>query len=368
VPKLPVFIEAVRNPLAFIAARWTPSPATVRKATLSAVVMSVVIVVTGGAVRLTGSGLGCPTAPRCVGDSWVPTQAMGVHGAIEFSNRMLTYVLCAAVGWAIIAVRSQKPYRRSLTLLGWSQFWMVVANAVLGAFTVLTGLNPYTVCVHFLLAFVLIAIAVVMWQRTAEGDASPRPLVGKPVRQLGSVLAAATVALNAVGTVVTGAGPHAGDSSDVSRIPVDWKSVAQLHADLAWVVVALTVALWFVLRAVDAPIGPQHRTRELFLVLMSQGIIGYVQYFTDLPEAVVALHMFGACLVWIATLRVLLSFRERPDTEPDAGAVAGPGSVRDAGAAEAAVREPAVGGRREPVDTARVPLPDQGGDPLSVRR
>ncbi|MDX6356854.1 MAG: heme a synthase [Streptomyces sp.] len=365
-PKLPVFIEAVRNPLAFIAARWTPSPATVRKATLSAVVMSVVIVVTGGAVRLTGSGLGCPTAPRCVGDSWVPTQAMGVHGAIEFSNRMLTYVLCAAVGWAIIAVRSQKPYRRSLTRLGWSQFWMVVANAVLGAFTVLTGLNPYTVCVHFLLAFVLIAIAVVMWQRTAEGDASPRPLVGKPVRQLGTVLAAATVALIAVGTVVTGAGPHAGDSSDVSRIPVDWKSVAQLHADLAWVVVALTVALWFVLRAVDAPIGPQHRTRELFLVLMSQGIIGYIQYFTDLPEAVVALHMFGASLVWIATLRVLLSFRERPATEP--GAEPEPGSAQDTGVREAGSREPAVGGRREPVDAARVPLPDQGGDPLSVRR
>jgi cytochrome c oxidase assembly protein subunit 15 len=168
--------------------------------------------------------------------------------------------------------------------------------------------------------------------------------------------------------VVTGAGPHAGDSSDVSRIPVDWKSVAQLHADLAWVVVALTVALWFVLRAVDAPTGPQHRTRELFLVLMSQGVIGYIQYFTDLPEAVVALHMFGASLVWIATLRVLLSFRERPAVEPGAEPEPEPGSAQDAGVREAGAGEPAVGGRREPVDAARVPLPDQGGDPLSVRR
>jgi cytochrome c oxidase assembly protein subunit 15 len=362
VPKLTdVPIRIARNPLAFIAARWTPRPVTVRRATLSALVMSVVIVVTGGAVRLTGSGLGCPTAPRCVGDSWVPTEAMGVHGAIEFSNRMLTYVLCAAVGWAIVAVRSQRPYRRSLTRLGWTQFWLVVANAVLGAFTVLTGLNPYTVCVHFLLAFALIVIAVLTWQRAAEGDASPRPLVGKPVRQLGTVLTVATVALIAVGTVVTGAGPHAGDSSDVHRIPVDWKSVAQLHADLAWVVVALTVALWFVLRAVDAPAAPQHRVRDLFLVLMSQGVIGYVQYFTHLPEAVVGLHMFGACLVWVATLRVLLSFRERPLSEPDgsppAVAVPGPG-----------VREPAVGDRREPVDAPRVVLPDESGDPLPVRR
>lgn len=315
VPKLP---ELARNPLAFIAARWTPSPVTVRRATLSALVMSVVIVVTGGAVRLTGSGLGCPTAPRCVGDSWVPTEAMGVHGAIEFTNRMLTYVLCAAVGWAIIAVRSQKPVRRSLTRLGWAQFWMVVANAVLGAFTVLTGLNPYVVCVHFVLAAILIVIAVQMWQRAKEGDASPRPLVGKPVRQLTWLLTAATAALIVVGTVVTGAGPHAGDSSDVHRIPVDWKSVAQLHADLAWVVVALTAALWFVLRAVDAPIGPRDRSRDMFVVLMSQGVIGYVQYFTHLPEAVVGLHMFGACIVWIANLRVLLSLRERPFAEPGA--------------------------------------------------
>ncbi|WNI15023.1 COX15/CtaA family protein [Actinacidiphila sp. ITFR-21] len=364
-PKLP---DIARNPLAFVAARWTPAPATVRRATLSALVMSVVIVVTGGAVRLTGSGLGCPTAPRCVGDSWVPTGAMGVHGAIEFGNRMLTYVLCAAVGWAIVAVRSQKPYRRGLTRLGWAQFWLVVANAVLGAFTVLTGLNPYTVCVHFLLAFALIVIAVLMWQRTAEGDAPPRPLVGKPVRQLGAVLTAATVALIAAGTVVTGAGPHAGDSSDVHRIPVDWKSVAQLHADLAWVVVALTVALWFVLRAVDAPAGPRQRVRDLFLVLMSQGVIGYVQYFTHLPEAVVGLHMFGACLVWVSTLRVLLSFRERPLTGPGDPGPGAPSEAQEAAGpavGEPRVRETAAAGGREGARAART---GESGDPLPVRR
>ncbi|MEU0834310.1 COX15/CtaA family protein [Streptomyces sp. NPDC056231] len=304
--------QAARNPLLYIAERWTPSPRTVRRAAMSAVVMAVVIVVTGGAVRLTGSGLGCPTWPKCTDESLTATSAMGFHGAIEFGNRMLTYVLCAAVGWAIIAARSAQPWRRSLTRLGWAQFWVVMGNAVLGGIVVLVGLNPYTVAAHFLLSTALLTVAVVTWQRVREGDAEPRPLVGKAVSQLTWLLVTAAGLLIAVGTVVTGAGRHAGDSSEVHRIPLDWKMIAQLHADLAWVVVALTVALWFVLKAVDAPVGPLHRTRDLFLVLMAQGVIGYVQYFTDTPEILVGLHMLGSCLVWIAVVRVLLSLRERP--------------------------------------------------------
>lgn len=303
---------ALRNPLAFIADRWTPDPRTVRRAALAALVMSVVIVVTGGAVRLTGSGLGCPTWPTCTDDSLTTTRAMGVHGVIEFGNRMLTYVLCAAVGWAIIAARSREPWRRDLTRLGWAQFWVVMSNAVLGGIVVLVGLNPYTVAAHFLLSTALITVATVMWQRTREGDTEPRPLVGGAVRQLVWFLVAAAVLLIAVGTVVTGAGPHAGDSSEVARIPLDWETIAKLHAVLAWIVVTLTFALWFILKAVDAPKGPLSRTRDLFLVLLAQGVIGYIQYFTHLPEALVALHMLGSCLVWIATLRVLLSLRERP--------------------------------------------------------
>ncbi|MER6127176.1 COX15/CtaA family protein [Streptomyces sp. NPDC001795] len=310
-------VAAVRNPLAFIAARWTPEPRTVQRAALAALVMSVVIVVTGGVVRLTGSGLGCPTWPQCTDDSLTTTSAMGVHGAIEFGNRMLTYVLCAAVGWAIIAARSQKPWRRSLTRLGWAQFWLVMGNAILGGIVVLVGLNPYTVAAHFLLAIALTTLAAVMWQRTREGDGAPRPLVGKAVQQLVWVLVVASVLLLVVGTMVTGAGPHAGDSSDVKRIPIDWETVAKLHAVLAWIVVTLTFALWFVLKAVDAPKGPLHRTRDLFLVLLGQGVIGYVQYFTHLPEALVGLHLFGSCLVWIGVLRVLLSLRERPEGTAD---------------------------------------------------
>ncbi|MFF7140126.1 MULTISPECIES: COX15/CtaA family protein [Streptomyces] len=310
-------VAAIRNPLAFIAERWTPDPRTVRRAALAALVMSVVIVVTGGAVRLTGSGLGCPTWPQCTDDSLTTTRAMGVHGVIEFGNRMLTYVLCAAVGWAIIAARSQKPWRRSLTRLGWAQFWVVMGNAVLGGIVVLVGLNPYTVAAHFLLSTALITVATVMWQRTREGDAAPRPLVGRAVRQLVWFLVVAAVLLIAVGTVVTGAGPHAGDSSEVARIEIDWETVAKVHAVLAWIVVTLTFALWFILKAVDSPASPLRRTRELFVVLLLQGVLGYVQYFTHLPEVLVGLHMFGSCLVWIGVLRVLLSLRERAGAAPD---------------------------------------------------
>ncbi|WP_329467767.1 COX15/CtaA family protein [Streptomyces sp. NBC_01431] len=304
---------AARNPLLYIAERWTASPRIVRRAALAALVMSVAIVVTGGAVRLTGSGLGCPTWPKCTSDSLTVTSEMGFRGVIEFTNRMLTYVLCAAVGWAIIAARSAKPWRRPLTRLGWVQFWVVMGNAVLGGIVVLVGLNPYTVAAHFLLSSALIAVAVVTWQRTQEGDGAPRPLVGKAVVQLTWLLVGASAALIAVGTIVTGTGRHPGDSKDVPRIPLDWTMITQLHADLAWVVVALTVALWFVLKAVDAPAGPRDRARDLFVVLMAQGVIGYVQYFTKTPEILVGLHMFGSCLVWVAVLRVLLALRERPE-------------------------------------------------------
>ena len=161
------------------------------------------------------------------------------------------------------------------------------------------------------------AVATVMWQRTREGDGAPRPLVGKAVQQLVWFLVAASVLLIAVGTVVTGAGPHAGDSSEVDRIPIDWETVAKLHAVLAWIVVTLTFALWFVLKAVDAPKGPLDRTRELFVVLLAQGALGYVQYFMHLPQALVALHILGSSVMWIWVLRVLLSLRERPDMTAD---------------------------------------------------
>ncbi|WP_079404615.1 COX15/CtaA family protein [Streptomyces sp. 3211] len=310
-------IWGVLNPLAHIASRWTPSPRTVQRAALAALVMSVVIVVTGGAVRLTGSGLGCDTWPKCTDDSLIVTQEQGFHGAIEFGNRMLTYVLSAAVGWAIIAARSAEPWRHSLTKLGWVQFFIVMANAVLGGITVLTGLNPYSVAGHFLLATALITVTTVTWQRTREGDGAPRPRVPGPVRKLSWALLATTLVLIAAGTVVTGSGPHAGDSSEIRRMPFDWDTTAHVHAVAAWVVCALAVAMWLVLRIVDAPADTRGRARDLLVVLLAQGGIGYVQYATQVPEALVAAHMLGSCLVWIAVLRVALGLRERPDEQAE---------------------------------------------------
>ncbi|MGW7051983.1 COX15/CtaA family protein [Streptomyces sp. NPDC054887] len=306
----------VLTPLALIARRWTPTPRTLRRAALSAVVMSVLIIVTGGAVRLTSSGLGCDTWPKCTDDSLFATPEQGIHGAIEFGNRMLTYVLSAAVGWAIVAARSTKPWRRGLTRLGWLQFWIVMGNAVIGGITVWAGLNPWSVAGHFLLANALLTVAVITWQRTREGDTAPRPRVPRPVRKLSWALLVTSGLLIALGTTVTGSGKHAGDSSDVPRMPWDWADAAHLHAAAAWVVCALAVAMWLVLRVVDAPDDTRARARDLLVVLLAQGAIGYVQFFTDVPELLVGAHMLGSSLMWIAVLRLALSLRERPLEAP----------------------------------------------------
>ncbi|WP_245880287.1 COX15/CtaA family protein [Streptomyces zhaozhouensis] len=308
--------EVVRNPLAFVAARWTPRPETVRRAALAALVMSVVIVVTGGAVRLTGSGLGCDTWPKCSDESLTATTEMGFHGAIEFGNRMMTYVVSAAVGWFIVAARSAEPRRRSLTRLGWAQFWVVASNGVIGGITVLTELNPFIVAGHFLAATALVTVTTLSWVRAREGDGPPRPLVGVPVRRAVAALTVLSAALVVVGTGVTGSGKHAGDDSDIERMPFDWETVTRVHSALAWVVVLGALAIWLGLRMMDAPPAVLGRARDLVLVLLAQGAIGYVQYALDEPELLVGLHLLGATLVWISVLRLLLATRERADARP----------------------------------------------------
>ncbi|WP_407988035.1 COX15/CtaA family protein [Kitasatospora sp. CMC57] len=322
----------MHTPSSLLAARWQPTAATVRRAALAALVMSVVIVVTGGAVRLTASGLGCSTWPRCTADSLTPTAEMGLHGVIEFTNRMLTYVLCAAVAWVTLAARclpqpsaggTPYPWRRSVTRLGWAQFWLVMSNAVLGGITVLTGLNPYIVGAHLIAAMALVWVALLTWERTKEGDGAPQPLVGRPVLRLANVLVLVIGLLVVAGTLVTGAGHHPGASSadgrPVHRIPVDYDRLAQLHTDLAFLSFGLAIAAVFVLAAVKAPAAARARAKELLVVLLAQGLIGFVQYFTDAPEILVGLHMLGAALVWIAALRIPLSLRSR--SEPAAPVV-----------------------------------------------
>ncbi|MGF1429585.1 COX15/CtaA family protein [Kitasatospora sp. LaBMicrA B282] len=311
----------MRTPFSLLAERWHPSAAFVRRAALAALVMSVVIVVTGGAVRLTGSGLGCKTWPTCTGNSITPTPAMGLHGIIEFTNRTLTDVLCAVVGILILAARCAQPWRRSLSRLGWAQFWVVMSNAVLGGITVLVKLNPYVVACHMLSALALCWVAVVTWERAKEGDGPIRPLVVEPLRKLAWLLVGVTGGLVAAGTMVTGAGHHPGDSSDVPRIPISYDRLAQLHADFAFAAVGLSLAVIFALAAVKAPAPARARARELFLVLMAQAVLGYVQYFTDAPELLVGLHMLGASLTWIAALRIPLALRARDAVDAPQGAL-----------------------------------------------
>ncbi|WP_051840558.1 COX15/CtaA family protein [Streptomyces sp. NRRL F-5126] len=308
--------EAARNPLAYLAAHWTPQDRLVRYSLLAAVMMSAIIVVTGGAVRLTSSGLGCPTWPKCSDASLTATPTLGLHGAIEFSNRMLTDLLCVVVGWAIVVARCAKPRRRSVTRLAWSQFWLVVANAVLGGITVLVKLNPWTVAGHLMLAMVFVTVTTLTWLRFREGDLPARPRAPLPLRRLAAWTVVTTAVLIAAGTGATGSGIHAGDSSDVPRMPFDWIDTVYVHGGLACLVVAMSAALWIGLHVVDAPHDTRVLARNFLFVLLAQGVVGVVQSVTGVPELLVAVHMLGICAVWVGVLRVTLSLRERPRDTP----------------------------------------------------
>ncbi len=296
--------------------RWTDpaSALTVRRLALTTVLANTGIVVTGGAVRLTSSGLGCPTVPRCIDSSYVPTPETAGHGLIEFGNRMLTFVLTAVVLATLVAVLRQRPRRRPLVRLALAVTLGIPAQAVLGAITVLTGLNPWTVAGHFLLSMVILALAVALWWRAGEGTDLPAyPVVRPELLALGRVLVGVTAAVLVFGTLVTGSGPHAGDKA-AARTGLDLQNVAQLHADAVMLLIGLTLATVVALRAVAAPAAVQRAARVLLGVELAQGLLGFVQYFTGIPAVLVGAHLLGACLVWIAALRTLLPMHARPLT------------------------------------------------------
>jgi heme a synthase len=277
---------------------------------LASVIANVVIVVTGGAVRLTDSGLGCPTWPKCTDASLTPTKQYAIHGLIEFSNRQLTFVLAiiAAITWLLaMALHRERPLA-TLALLG------IPAQAVLGGFTVLTHLNPWLVALHFLLSMAIIAVTLALWWRLR--DAAPRVSVPAAASWLTRATLAVTAAVLALGTIVTGSGPHAGDkdsSGKVHRTGLQVSSMAQLHADAVMVLVGLTVGLLALVCALRAGATALNIVATLLGVELAQGIIGYTQYFLHVPPLLVALHMLGACLVWVAALRVEFAFH-RSDT------------------------------------------------------
>jgi cytochrome c oxidase assembly protein subunit 15 len=300
----------VGTPFSWLAKRVTLGPRALRWGTTAALVASILIVLGGGIVRVTGSGLGCPSWPACTPESLAPIPELGIHGIIEFTNRLVTGLLIAAVGWAIIAARLQKPQDRTITRLAWSQFWLVVANAVAGGFTVIFKLNPWMVAVHFVLAIGLLTTAALTWHR-ARMAAAPRSAPPASARRLAWALTGTTLALVVVGTMVSGSGPHSGDSSDVPRMGLDWTTITIVHATLAVAAAILAIALLFVLAGWTDGGLARRRVLVFLIVFVAQGAIGGVQALIGIPEVLVALHLLGAALVWVGVIRVLLDVDAR---------------------------------------------------------
>jgi len=257
------------------------------------------LIVTGGAVRLTGSGLGCPTWPECTPGSYtpVPHQAQGqLHAWIEFGNRLLTFLLFfTAIAAFILSVRISKNLinKNRLRLLALLQILGIFGQAILGGITVLTNLNPIPVAGHYLLSIVLITGAIKLrYEVVGNERQSVSPLLQSLIR----IQLALTILILILGTVVTGSGPHAGDLK-AKRFALNPQIISWIHADL---VIALTIFVFVTFLILKDIPGPLRKMTWIFLlVILSQGAIGYIQYFTGLPELIVGMHLLGSTLVWI---------------------------------------------------------------------
>ena len=260
------------------------------------------LVVTGGAVRLTGSGLGCPTWPECTPGSYTPVPHQAepqLNVWIEFGNRLLTFVLVIASAAVIIAVLKSK--RKDLRVLAVGQFLGIFGQGILGGITVLTDLNPIPVAGHLLLSIILIAGATSLYSRryTPVVFVKPASLTSK----ISVVHIVTSFVVIILGTIVTGSGPHAGDAQ-AKRFDFDIRTVAWLHADVVIFLLGVTFAFYV------AQGTSEHSKRAIkvfAIIALAQGGIGYVQYFTGIPEILVAAHLLGATLVWIAAWRIRLS-------------------------------------------------------------
>ena len=261
------------------------------------------IVITGGAVRLTGSGLGCPTWPQCTPGSYtpVPHQAQGqVHSWIEFGNRLLTFLLVIAIIAAIIGFFKWGRNRSDSKILGWlaaAQFLGLVAQIVVGGISVLTHLNPFAVSAHFLLSIVLIAASLSLRQRMLD---VPRISLQPLTRTFGRAVLLISLLVINLGVLVTGSGPHAGDEM-AKRYHLDPRTITWLHADSVIALISLTFGLWLLIKASETGGAKELASSKIGLFLaicLAQGFIGYTQYFTGVPEILVGAHLLGVTLVW----------------------------------------------------------------------
>lgn len=280
-------------------------------------IVEVGIVVTGGLVRLTGSGLGCPTWPECVPGSYVPTveQEEGIHKLIEFGNRTLTGLLGFVALALLIALYRWARDRRELLIGTWVVMAGILAQAIVGGITVRTGLNPWIVAFHFLCSMGLIAVSAWLYWRQRQPSGRTRSLLHPVVTRLQWLLVAIAAVVLVLGTVVTGSGPHSGDADTPARTGFDPRTISWLHADAVMLFVGICVAVWLGAKLTERAAGPARAWWVVLWVTLAQGLVGYVQYLTKLPEVLVLAHMLGASLLVVAITRAIVLSRT-PDTLP----------------------------------------------------
>jgi cytochrome c oxidase assembly protein subunit 15 len=316
-----------------------PSAAAMRRWALAGVITSALIILTGAAVRLSQSGLGCPDWPACTAHSIAASGATGdtlIHRWIEFGNRMVTAaIFVVAIGVFVGAwqFRPDGRRRRDLVWLAAAQPGAIVAQAILGGLVVLTKLNPALVSLHFLASVALIAATVGLYIRCQESAAPGRSLVPRLVRLSALGVVGCVALMMTAGTVVTGTGPLAG-AAGVARYHLPLEGVTQLHADIGWLLAGLMVALLLGLRLTAAPPRAVRLGWLLLALIGLQGVVGYTQYFTGLPAGLVWVHVTGSVAIWITALLLPYALRDR-------GAVTVAGDVAVAGDAAMAKAVPA---------------------------
>jgi len=291
------------------------TPETYRLVTAVALVALAAIVVSGAAVRLTGSGMGCPTWPTCEDSSLVPRGATGGHGWIEFLNRTFTGAVSLAVALAVLGSRRLRTPRPDLTALAWGLVGGVFAQALLGGIVVWLHVTPLAVAGHYLLSAVLVATAVVLHHRAGLPPGPRRPAATPALLRGSQVLVGLTAFVLVAGTLVTGSGPHGGDEA-ADRLPFAVRTVVPLHSGAVWLLLLASLVVLARAEKGDVAPGVLGRGRVLLATIAAQGAIGYVQYFTDVPEGLVAIHVLGSVVVWVAVLRLHLALHEAAVEEP----------------------------------------------------
>ncbi len=294
-----------------------PTERALRGLAIASLISQTAIIVTGGAVRLTGSGLGCPEWPRCTPESYTVTPEMGIHGAVEFGNRLLTFVLGVIAALMLAAVlrtlRSSRP-RRDLLIPSVILLLGIPAQAVIGGVTVWTALNPWVVMLHFTCSAVLVGVATVLVRRAQRPlGRLPQPIGSPWLTRLATATLAAAYLTVYLGTIATGSGPHAGDPSS-PRTGFDLAAVTQSHVHAVTLLIGLTVGLYLTARALGSPGRLAQAALILLAVELALGLVGVAQVILDLPELLVGLHMLGAALLVIAAVDAWLASRWHPVT------------------------------------------------------